>query len=89
MFPYTQQHAPHNLTTTGSYSVGMFFAGHLGDRLDLRLFLTVGMLGSALFVSLFGMAYFWNIHNILYFVFVSVIAGGLGNAGVDCTHCML
>lgn len=68
-------HTHMDMAHTGSYSVGMFFAGHLGDRLDLRLFLTVGMLGSALFVSLFGMAFFWNIHNIFYFVFVSVIAG--------------
>lgn len=64
-----------DLAFLGAYAVGMFFAGHLGDRLDLRLFLTTGMLGSGVFVMLTGMAYFWDIHNILYFVFVSIVAG--------------
>ena len=31
-----------DLAFLGTYAIGMFFAGHLGDRLDLRLFLTVG-----------------------------------------------
>ncbi|CAN4096607.1 unnamed protein product [Withania somnifera] len=31
-----------------AYSIGMYFAGHIGDTIDLRLFLTFGMLGSAL-----------------------------------------
>lgn len=31
-----------DLAFLGTYAVGMFFAGHLGDRLDLRIFLTVG-----------------------------------------------
>ncbi|KAI5062433.1 hypothetical protein GOP47_0022972 [Adiantum capillus-veneris] len=37
-----------------SYAIGMYFAGHLGDRLCNRWFLTVGMIGSGLCVSLFG-----------------------------------
>lgn len=44
-----------DLSFLAAYAIGMFFAGHLGDRTDLRLFLTVGMLGSGIFVSLFGM----------------------------------
>ncbi|KAH8514034.1 hypothetical protein Peur_057678 [Populus x canadensis] len=36
------------------YSLGMYGAGHLGDTLDLRLFLTSGMIGSGIFVGLFG-----------------------------------
>lgn len=31
-----------DLAFLGTYAIGMFFAGHLGDRLDLRWFLTVG-----------------------------------------------
>jgi OPA family glycerol-3-phosphate transporter-like MFS transporter 1/2 len=58
-----------------SYAMGMYFAGHLGDRLDLRMFLSVGMLGSALFVGLFGMGQFWNIHRLEYFLFVQMVAG--------------
>lgn len=58
-----------------SYAVGMYFAGHLGDRLCNRWFLTVGMIGSGICVSLFGMAYWWNIHWLGYFFIVQIIAG--------------
>lgn len=57
------------------YALGMYFAGHLGDRVDLRVFLTVGMVGSGLFVALFGMGYFWNIHNFYYYLFTQMVAG--------------
>lgn len=43
-----------DLAFLSAYAVGMFFAGHLGDRTDLRVFLSVGMLGSGLFCCLFG-----------------------------------
>lgn len=57
------------------YSMGMYFAGHLGDTLDLRLFLTSGMIGSGIFVALFGMGYFWNIHSFWFYLLMQMIAG--------------
>ncbi|XAR54900.1 Glycerol-3-phosphate-transporting ATPase [Bertholletia excelsa] len=57
------------------YSVGMYVAGHLGDSLDLRLFLTTGMLGSGIFVGLFGMGYFWNIHRFWFYLVMQMVAG--------------
>lgn len=57
------------------YSMGMYVAGHLGDSLDLRLFLTTGMIGSGIFVALFGMGYFWNIHTFWFFLLMQMIAG--------------
>lgn len=62
-----------------SYSVGMFTAGCLGDRLDLRYFLSGGMVGSGVVVSLFGLAYWLNVHWLGYF-FIVQIAGGLVQA---------
>jgi OPA family glycerol-3-phosphate transporter-like MFS transporter 1/2 len=59
----------------GAYALGMFVCGHLGDRLDLRKFLTWGMLGSGAFVVLFGMGYFWQIHSMPYFLMVQVLGG--------------
>jgi sugar phosphate permease len=44
-----------DLAFLAAYAAGMFFAGHLGDRTDLRVFLSVGMLGSGIFCTLFGM----------------------------------
>ncbi|KAL2531984.1 putative glycerol-3-phosphate transporter 4 [Abeliophyllum distichum] len=57
------------------YSIGMYVAGHLGDRLDLRLFLTTGMIGSGIFVVLFGMGYFWNIHVFWFYLVMQMVAG--------------
>ncbi|KAJ8754283.1 hypothetical protein K2173_002734 [Erythroxylum novogranatense] len=57
------------------YSMGMYVAGHLGDTLDLRLFLTFGMIGSGIFVGLFGIGYFWNVHAFWYFLVMQMIAG--------------
>ncbi|XWS49672.1 hypothetical protein CRYUN_Cryun12cG0023200 [Craigia yunnanensis] len=57
------------------YSLGMFVAGHLGDTLDLRLFLTAGMIVSGIFVGLFGMGYFWNVHVFWFFLVMQMAAG--------------
>ena len=64
-----------------SYSVGMFFSGHIGDRMDLRKFLTFGMLMSGLWVSLFGMGYYWNVHSVGYYVVVQMVAGAMQSTG--------
>ncbi|XVF10907.1 hypothetical protein REPUB_Repub07fG0223800 [Reevesia pubescens] len=57
------------------YSLGMYVAGHLGDTLDLRLFLTAGMIGSGIFVGLFGMGYFWDIHVFGFYLVMQMVAG--------------
>ncbi|XP_057978774.1 putative glycerol-3-phosphate transporter 4 [Malania oleifera] len=57
------------------YSLGMYVAGHLGDTLDLRLFLTSGMVGSGIFVAIFGMGYFWNIHVFWFYLIMQMVAG--------------
>ncbi|CDY65877.1 BnaAnng21220D [Brassica napus] len=57
------------------YSLGMYVAGHLGDTLDLRLFLTWGMIGSGFFVGLFGMGYFWDVHAFWFFLVMQMAAG--------------
>lgn len=31
-----------DLAFLGTYAIGMFFAGHMGDRMDLRRFLAAG-----------------------------------------------
>lgn len=57
------------------YSLGMYVAGHLADSLDLRLFLTSGMIGSGLFVGIFGMGYLWNIHVFWFYLLMQMLAG--------------
>ncbi|KAG1360841.1 Major facilitator superfamily [Cocos nucifera] len=63
------------------YSFGMYFAGHLGDRLDLRILLTVGMLGTGVFTSLFGAGYWLNIHSFYYYLVVQMLAGMFQSTG--------
>lgn len=63
------------------YSIGMYFAGHLGDRLDLRIFLTIGMVGTGLFTSLFGAGYWLNIHSFYYFLVIQMFAGLFQSTG--------
>ena len=54
-----------------------FFSGHIAERMSLRYFLTIGMLGSGLLTTAFGMGYFWNIHSFSYYVVVQVSQNGI------------
>lgn len=63
------------------YAFGMYFSGHLGDRLNLRIFLTVGMIGTGLFTSLFGVGYWGNVHSFYYFLVVQMLAGLFQSTG--------
>ncbi|XP_057952616.1 putative glycerol-3-phosphate transporter 1 [Malania oleifera] len=63
------------------YALGMYFSGQLGDRLNLRILLTVGMVGTGLFTSLFGVGYWANIHNFYYFLIVQMFAGLFQSTG--------
>ncbi|XP_062226374.1 putative glycerol-3-phosphate transporter 1 [Phragmites australis] len=70
-----------DLAFLGVYSFGMFFAGHLGDRVDLRILLTIGMIGTGLFTAAFGAGYWFNIHNFYYFLGMQMIAGLFQSSG--------
>ncbi|XP_009761024.1 putative glycerol-3-phosphate transporter 1 [Nicotiana tabacum] len=63
------------------YAIGMYFSGHVGDRMDLRIFLTVGMLGTGLFTALFGVGYWANIHNFYYYMLIQMVAGLFQSTG--------
>eukprot|EP00055_Hartaetosiga_balthica_P015119 m.87190 g.87190 ORF g.87190 m.87190 type:complete len:501 (+) comp8784_c1_seq3:176-1678(+) len=64
-----------------AYAIGMFFSGHVGDRSNLRYFLTFGMLGSGLLCALFGMGFFWNVHTLWYFLFIQGVYGFYQSTG--------
>lgn len=71
-----------------SYAVGMFFSGFLAEHMDLRHFLTVGMISSGLLTIAFGMGYVWKIHYFAYFVTVQIFSGVFQSSGwpsvVEC-----
>ncbi|GER35062.1 glycerol-3-phosphate transporter [Striga asiatica] len=63
------------------YAMGMYFSGHVGDRMDLRIFLTIGMVGTGLFTSLFGVGYWANIHLFYYYLLAQMLAGLFQSTG--------
>ncbi|WRX35291.1 Major facilitator superfamily - like 10 [Theobroma cacao] len=62
----------------------MYFAGHVGDRIDLRLFLVFGMMGSGLFTIIFGFGYWFDVHLLAYFMGVQVVCGVFQSIGWPC-----
>jgi len=54
------------------YAAGLFVTGPLGDRLNLRLFLGIGMLGSGFFCFAFGAAWLLGVHHFAWFVAANV-----------------
>ncbi|KAF5742043.1 glycerol-3-phosphate transporter family protein [Tripterygium wilfordii] len=80
----TQRLGELDLAFLSSYSIGMFFAGHVGDRIDLRLFLVFGMMGSGAFTIIFGLGYWFNVHLLWFFVFVQIVCGLFQSIGWPC-----
>ncbi|XP_030580299.1 glucose-6-phosphate exchanger SLC37A1 [Archocentrus centrarchus] len=64
-----------------AYAVGMYLSGIIGERLPIRLYLTVGMLASGLFTCLFGLGYVYDIHNLSFYIFVQVANGLVQTTG--------
>uniref|UniRef100_A0A3Q2NTL1 Solute carrier family 37 member 1 n=1 Tax=Fundulus heteroclitus TaxID=8078 RepID=A0A3Q2NTL1_FUNHE len=64
-----------------AYAIGMYLSGIIGERLPIRLYLTVGMLTSGLFTCLFGLGYVYNIHSLWFYIFVQVANGLVQTTG--------
>ncbi|XP_027879049.1 glucose-6-phosphate exchanger SLC37A1 isoform X1 [Xiphophorus couchianus] len=64
-----------------AYAIGMYLSGIIGERLPIRLYLTVGMLSSGLFTCLFGLGYIYNIHSLGFYIFVQVANGLVQTTG--------
>lgn len=58
-----------------TYGITMFVSGFVAERVSLRYFLTLGMLLSAIFTYMFGIAKTYDIHSLWYFVAVQALAG--------------
>ncbi|XP_042478749.1 putative glycerol-3-phosphate transporter 5 [Macadamia integrifolia] len=92
--PFDGRRGPHrlgelDLAFLSAYSIGMYFAGHIGDRIDLRLFLSFGMFGSGISTVVFGLAYWWKIHNLGFFLLVQIVSGLFQSTGWPCVVSVL
>ncbi|KAG5885444.1 hypothetical protein JTB14_020778 [Gonioctena quinquepunctata] len=57
------------------YAIAMFVSGFVAERVNLRYFLSLGMLMSGIFCYLFGLAKTYEIHSLWYYVVVQGLAG--------------
>ncbi|GAV73901.1 MFS_1 domain-containing protein [Cephalotus follicularis] len=73
-----------DLAFLSAYSMGMYFAGHVGDMVDLRLFLVFGMMGSGFFTIIFGLGYWFSVHLLWFYVGVQVFCGLFQSIGWPC-----
>jgi len=71
------------------YAVSLFFVGHIGDRSNLRIFLPVGMLGCAVSIMLWALAYWCDIHSLAYFLFANVVVGVFQATGWPAVVCVM
>ena len=55
-----------------SYAIFMFVSGMIADRLDLRYFLSGGMICSGIITMIFGLSKYWNIHSLIYYDAIQV-----------------
>ncbi|XP_039294977.1 glucose-6-phosphate exchanger SLC37A2 isoform X1 [Nilaparvata lugens] len=58
-----------------AYAAAMFISGIVAERVNLRYFLTVGMIMSGISCCLMGVARIYNIHSLWYFIGVQVMGG--------------
>jgi len=58
-----------------SYAFFMFGSGFVAERMDLRYFLSLGMIFSGIFTFLFGFAYNAGIHSLWYLLAIQVVLG--------------
>ncbi|KAI3814651.1 hypothetical protein L1987_14294 [Smallanthus sonchifolius] len=80
----TQRLGELDLAFLSAYAIGMYFSGHVGDRIDVRVFLTVGMIGSGVFTVLFGLGFWFNVHLLSYFIAVQICCGVFQSIGWPC-----
>lgn len=64
-----------------TYAVFMVGSGLIADRVNLRYFLTIGMIGSGVFVGLLGVAYYIEMHHISYFIVIQIFVGIFESTG--------
>eukprot|EP00092_Neocalanus_flemingeri_P014087 GFUD01015196.1.p1 GENE.GFUD01015196.1~~GFUD01015196.1.p1 ORF type:complete len:522 (-),score=116.80 GFUD01015196.1:456-2021(-) len=64
-----------------SYAFFMFGSGFIAERMDLRYFLSMGMIISGIFTFLFGFAYDAGIHSLWYLLAIQIALGAFQATG--------
>ena len=64
-----------------TYAIGMFLAGYVAERCNLRYFLTISLIMCGIMTILFGIAYPLHIHNYWYFIVIQILTGVVQTTG--------
>lgn len=64
-----------------SYAFFMFISGYVADRCNLRYFLSSGLILSGVLLYIFGAGYYFQVHNIYFFIIVQIISGIVQTSG--------
>ncbi|XP_042224983.1 glucose-6-phosphate exchanger SLC37A2-like isoform X2 [Homarus americanus] len=64
-----------------AYAGGMFVSGLVAERVDLRLFLSFGMILSGVFCGMFGLGYSFGIHSLWFYITAQVLCGLMQTTG--------
>ncbi|XP_044763770.1 glucose-6-phosphate exchanger SLC37A2 isoform X2 [Coccinella septempunctata] len=64
-----------------SYAISMFMSGFIAERVNLRYFLSLGMLLSGIFCYMFGMGKILNVHVLSYYLIFQIFAGIVQTSG--------
>ncbi|KAK4323135.1 hypothetical protein Pmani_006137 [Petrolisthes manimaculis] len=64
-----------------TYAAAMFISGMVAERVDLRIYLSTGMVLSGLFCAMFGLGYTFKIHSIWYYILAQFLSGFVSATG--------
>ncbi|XP_057331397.1 glucose-6-phosphate exchanger SLC37A2 isoform X1 [Microplitis mediator] len=64
-----------------AYAAAMFLSGFVAERVNLRYFLSLGMIASGIASYLFGIAKPYKIHSMWYFILVQALGGIFQTSG--------
>lgn len=64
-----------------AYAVSMFLSGMVAERIDLRIFLSAGMVLSGAFCAMFGLGYTFKIHYLWFYILAQVLSGLVQSTG--------
>ncbi|XP_078512500.1 glucose-6-phosphate exchanger SLC37A1 [Lissotriton helveticus] len=64
-----------------AYAIGMYLSGIIGERLPIRYYLSGGMVASGIFTALFGLGYFYQIHNLWFYIIAQIVNGLVQTTG--------
>ncbi|XP_037795212.1 glucose-6-phosphate exchanger SLC37A2-like isoform X2 [Penaeus monodon] len=64
-----------------AYAIGMFISGFIAERMDLRIFLSIGMIFSGIFCAMFGLGKSFNIHQLWFYIVAQILCGLMQTTG--------